>query len=824
VRKYGAGLAHEADFGSSGSGDGNFSVPHGIAVVARGGEQVLAVADRNNSRVELMKRDGTFVANITTDGAKPLSFPEDVAADADGNLYVADTLNKRIVVFDKTNAFVRQFAVPKPGSASNAPDPTGIALDDAGKLVVTDRARNLVLSLDTDGTLIAFWDLQNLLRQTYSASPRVFAPELARQLVLDNPARAAVDGKGLLAIADTRNDRVRLLQTATDVHVNLFDLGEGLPDISLRVQTKADWKSDLGLKVNVGDVSIFDDSHEFVSKPEDDFSLDRYERRQILGPEKHTNAAVNVLHVTREVQRWYQHNTRASAKSWGREADSHTLDVDLEDSDGSCTFLDVNLGHEGKSPHGRGADSWDDSVVAHEMSHWVFGKVTFPYPILPLNPWRWVDLSRGHEIDRIEAHNQALSEGWAEYAESFWGSESQGTDRVRGWRSDELGSITFTDGSVTTKRHLFGGLTSNVTPNFQDPERGLQVEGYLSNALYQLHHALADPAVGFADAPSYWHRFNAHLSDEESDRYAKTIWKALFRFKDDPPFSDRASTVFMTKVLDQVQAEEPAFAETAHAIYELNNQLMPVLKILDRTSGSPGTEVGDALDVTELEPRTFALRLTDATGRPLAGYNVRLDPATPAAYAFAGAGRAPKRLRGLAGGGLERATDADGVVTVVYQPPPLPSSAPKLELLTVSYQPNFDDDSVLAPPRPADTFATALRRLYLHALRGVNKLWSGSGNNFGAKVSKTVQLRIVPHAAPASTHYTGRLEDASAAPENRTAGTGHQFLGSTAFTVVDRTGATVHSDTTAADGTFSFDLPATQVYELKVAGYDGLGG
>ena len=376
IRRFNAALAHQADFGAAGSGPAQFDQPRGIAVVQRV-EPLLLIADKGNNRVQILKRDGSFVKELTTAGGTALSAPEDVTVDGRGNTYIADTGNDRIVQFDPSDNFVRAITVT--GHGLSFSEPCGVAIDDEGKLIVTDRGQHMIFRLEADGVLLAFWDMKGLLQQDVASNTEYY-PELARMLKFASPTRAVVNPRGLLAVADTGHDRVRLVSIYTTLKVNLFDLGEGLPDISFRVFTKADWRSELGLQLNVGDVSIFDDSHDFVSEPEDDFSLDQYEHRQLLGPARSTNTAINVMRVIRMGQRWYQHHTRMDDADhrWGTEAKSRELNVDLISGDNSYQFLDVNMGDD--SPHGRGSDAWDDSVLIHEMTHWVFFKALEPYP------------------------------------------------------------------------------------------------------------------------------------------------------------------------------------------------------------------------------------------------------------------------------------------------------------------------------------------------------------------------------------------------------------------------------------------------------------
>jgi hypothetical protein len=86
-------------YGKAGTGDGEFQHPHGIAVHRNGD---IYVADTDNNRIVHLfyTREGIqFKGNITG-----FSHPYDVAVDSRGRVYVADTDNSQVVVLDATGA------------------------------------------------------------------------------------------------------------------------------------------------------------------------------------------------------------------------------------------------------------------------------------------------------------------------------------------------------------------------------------------------------------------------------------------------------------------------------------------------------------------------------------------------------------------------------------------------------------------------------------------------------------------------------------------------------------------------------------------------
>ena len=76
-----------------------------------------------NSRVAKADKDGNWLKSWGTPGNKPGQFntPHSIAADAKGNIYVADRGNRRIQVFDAEGNFLRQITIDVPYKAGVRP-------------------------------------------------------------------------------------------------------------------------------------------------------------------------------------------------------------------------------------------------------------------------------------------------------------------------------------------------------------------------------------------------------------------------------------------------------------------------------------------------------------------------------------------------------------------------------------------------------------------------------------------------------------------------------------------------------------------------------
>jgi DNA-binding beta-propeller fold protein YncE len=133
--------------------------PGGMAIDNE--NRFLYVADAAQDQVLVFDADKlTFIRKLGTSGkahtlTEPGQFamPTNVAVDADANLYVTDTWNNRIEVFDADGNFIRTW-----GKAGDQPGklfrPKGIAIDVDGHVWVADTQQDRVQCFTQDGQLL----------------------------------------------------------------------------------------------------------------------------------------------------------------------------------------------------------------------------------------------------------------------------------------------------------------------------------------------------------------------------------------------------------------------------------------------------------------------------------------------------------------------------------------------------------------------------------------------------------------------------------------------------------------------------------------------
>ena len=112
-------------FGNRGSGDGEFNFPSHIFMSA--GQ--LLVNDNMNFRIQAFDGDGAFQSSFGNhgDGSGSFSQPKGVAADSDGNIYVAGATIDRIQVFSPQGEFLLAFG-GKGNGAGQFLMPAGITI------------------------------------------------------------------------------------------------------------------------------------------------------------------------------------------------------------------------------------------------------------------------------------------------------------------------------------------------------------------------------------------------------------------------------------------------------------------------------------------------------------------------------------------------------------------------------------------------------------------------------------------------------------------------------------------------------------------------
>ena len=165
-----------------------------------------------SGRVLKVTADGTTTTTVDAIG-QGLRAPQGIAADAAGNVYVADSIAGMVVEITpggliKTaagNTYSYEYQCPAyvtPSDIGTLICPGGVAVDSAGNLYVSDSGRGRIARITPQG------DVTNLVGD---GTPETYWGDggKATDSALDAPLGVAVDNAGNLYISDSKNSRVR---------------------------------------------------------------------------------------------------------------------------------------------------------------------------------------------------------------------------------------------------------------------------------------------------------------------------------------------------------------------------------------------------------------------------------------------------------------------------------------------------------------------------------------------------------------------------------------------------------------------------------------
>ncbi|WP_295671361.1 NHL repeat-containing protein [uncultured Mucilaginibacter sp.] len=193
-----------------------FNQPTGVAVDGAGN---IYVADNINHLIREISPAGV-VTTLAGSGARgntngpaagaSFSFPQGVAVDATGNVYVADYGNNLIRKISNTG-MVSTLAGKDSAGANNGADttatfnqPTGVAVDAAGNIYVADEGNNLIREISPAGVVSTFAGSGALGANNGTGTKASF----------NGPTGVAVDASGNVYVADYGNNIVREITPA----------------------------------------------------------------------------------------------------------------------------------------------------------------------------------------------------------------------------------------------------------------------------------------------------------------------------------------------------------------------------------------------------------------------------------------------------------------------------------------------------------------------------------------------------------------------------------------------------------------------------------
>jgi hypothetical protein len=167
----------------------------GVDTDPRNGD--IVIADNFSSQIKKFTPDGVhlWTAGGAGTGNGQIDHPSQAAVGPDGTIYVADSWNKRIAVFNENGTWIRNIVS---SAGFTMKDPRGVTVDQSnGDLYVSDWAGKAVYRLRNDGTYVS-----------------TFGRDSSLGGLITSASQSAVDAD-YLYVADTPSLQVKVYDKST---------------------------------------------------------------------------------------------------------------------------------------------------------------------------------------------------------------------------------------------------------------------------------------------------------------------------------------------------------------------------------------------------------------------------------------------------------------------------------------------------------------------------------------------------------------------------------------------------------------------------------
>lgn len=243
-----------------------FRSPTGIAVSREG----VFLADTRSGDIKIYNQAGTYRSSIGGAGSEPGQFsdPRGIAIGPNGELVVADTGNNRIQVFtynEELSSWGLANAFGRRGSASgDFESPTAVAVNSGGYIYVADTGNNRVQIFDSRGDFSGFLEIKSGVPGGEPGDPEdpgAGKPDVEKKEAggeggeergaapsFNAPSGLFIDGDNRVYVADSGNNLIKVFDSRGDLLGQWGSPGSGQGELNFPV----------GLAVYEGNVYVSD--------------------------------------------------------------------------------------------------------------------------------------------------------------------------------------------------------------------------------------------------------------------------------------------------------------------------------------------------------------------------------------------------------------------------------------------------------------------------------------------------------------------------------------------------------------------------------------
>ena len=140
-------------FGEAGTEPGKLNRPRNLAIAPNGDVYVM---DTDNERVDVFNGEGVFRFSFANEDHGGFNQAWGIAIDEDGSVFIADTWNHRMLKFSAAGDYELEWLANDPtGATISFYGPRGVAIDGRGRVYVTDTGNKQVMIYDREGKFLS---------------------------------------------------------------------------------------------------------------------------------------------------------------------------------------------------------------------------------------------------------------------------------------------------------------------------------------------------------------------------------------------------------------------------------------------------------------------------------------------------------------------------------------------------------------------------------------------------------------------------------------------------------------------------------------------